>query len=522
MHSQEWLCHLGLALAALPTFPSMASLSDTAATRLREPAGRGVVRVALQILGSLAIIAAITFVGYRIVRVNPTTVGFAYLVAILAVASSWGLVESLAASLAAMLCFNFFFLPPLLTLTVADPQNWVALFAFLATSIIASQLSARAKQRTYEAVARQQDMERLYTLSRSLLLGDAEEAVAHGIARQIAQVFNFSAAALFDRATGSTYYTGPEDVPEIDDRLREAALKGTLFQDDATGTVVTAIRLGGEPVGALALRGQLPSDTVLQALANLAAIGLEKARAQEAANRAEAARESQDLKSTLLDALAHEFKTPLTSMKASTSALLSGVVKEPQAQQELIAVVNEEIDHLNRLVTEAVHVARIEAGDIQLDRTRQPLTPILAAALHSMESALEGRHVKVDVEQDLAQVHVDADMAVLALRQLLDNALQYSPRSSPIDLHASRRDGRAVISVSDHGAGVPVAERARIFDKFYRGSNSAGTYGTGMGLAIARQIARAHGGEVWIEKTSSEGSDFCLSLPFDGAQRSGS
>ncbi len=494
----------------------MASLSDFAATRLRRPAGLRVTRVALQVLGSAAIIVAITFAGYR--HVNATTMGFAYLVAILAAASAWGLIESLAASLAAVLCFNYYFLPPVLTFTVADPQNWVALFAFLVTSVLGSQLSARAKQRTREAVERQQDMERLYTLSRSILLGDAEESVAHGIARQIAQVFNFSAAALYDRATGSIYHAGPEDVPEIDERLRETALKGTLFQDAGSNTVVTAIRLGGEPMGALALRGQLPSDTVLQALANLAAIGLEKARAQESANRAEAARESQDLKATLLDALAHEFKTPLTSMKASTSALLSGVVADPQARLELIAVVNEEIDHLNRLVTEAVHVARIEAGAIQLDRARQPLTPILAATLHSMESAIEGRQVKVDVAQDLPQVSVDADMTVLALRQLLDNALRYSPRGSPIAIQAERRDGRAVVCISDHGPGVPAAERSRIFDKFYRGSNARSTHGTGMGLAVAREIAHAHGGEVWLDKTSSEGSDFCLSLPFDGAE----
>ena len=499
----------------------MASVSDPA-SRLPKPADPGVVRVALQVLASLAIVAALTFAGYRVIRVNATTMGFAYLVAILAVASAWGLVESLVASVAAVLCFNFFFLPPLLTLTVSDPQNWVALLAFLATSILASQLSARAKERTRETLERQKDMERLYALSRSILLADTGEGVAHGIARQIVQVFDFSAAAFLDRSTGTIYHTGPEDLPEIDEHLREASLKGTLFRDDASGTVVTSIRLGGEPIGALALRGQLPSDTVLQALANLAAIGLEKARAQEAANRAEAARESQDLKSTLLDALAHEFKTPLTSMKAATSALLSGVVTEPQARHDLIAVVNEEIDHLNRLVTEAVHVARIEAGDVQLDRVRQPLTPILAATVHTVESAIEGRQVKVDVEQGLPQVNVDADMTVLALRQLLDNALRYSPRGSPLAIQATRHDGRAVICVSDHGAGVPAAERSRIFDKFYRGSNSANTHGTGMGLAIARQIARAHGGEVWLARTSPEGSDFCLSLPLvaDGGSRS--
>jgi two-component system sensor histidine kinase KdpD len=499
----------------------MATFSDTAA-RLRKPAGPGIVRIALQVLASLAIVAAITFAGYRVVRVNATTMGFAYLVAILAVASAWGLVESLVASVAAVLCFNFFFLPPLLTLTIADPQNWMALFAFLATSILASQLSARAKERTRETLERQQDMERLYALSRSILLAEAGQGLAHGIARQVAQVFNFPAAAFLDRSTGTIYHTGPEDAPEIDEYLREASVKGTLFRDNATGTVVTSVRLGGEPIGALALRGQLPSDTVLQAMANLAAIGLEKARAQEAANRAEAARESQELKSTLLDALAHEFKTPLTSMKAATSALLSGAVMEPQARQDLIMVVNEEIDHLNRLVTEAVHVARIEAGDVQLDRGRQPLTPILAATLHTVESAVEGRQVKVDVEQGLPQVNVDADMTVLALRQLLDNALRYSPRGSPLAIQATRQDARVVVCVSDHGPGVPPAERSRIFDKFYRGSNSASTHGTGMGLAIARQIARAHGGEVWLARTSSEGSDFCLSLPLDeeGGSRS--
>lgn len=493
----------------------MASLSDFGVTFLNRSAIPRILRAALQVLASLAIVAGITFVGYRVIRVNATTAGFAYLVAILAVASSWGLVESLVASFAAVVCFNFFFLPPLLTLTVADPQNWVALVAFLATSIIASQLSARAKQRTREALDRQQDMERLYALSRSILLTNAEEGVARGIARQIAEVFRFAAAALYDRSTGAIHYTGPEDLPEIiDDRLREAALKGTLFREDDTGTVVAAIRLGGEPIGALALRGDLPSDTVLQALANLAAIGLEKARAQEAANRAEAARASQELKSTLLDAVAHEFKTPLTSMKAAASALLSGAVAEPQGRHDLISVMNEEIDHLNRLVSEAVHVARIEAGDIQLDRAHHAVGPVLGGVLHTLESVIEDREIRVDLEPDLPYLDVDADLIILALRQLMDNALRYSPRGSPVAIQATRREDRIVIRITDRGPGIPLAERSRVFDKFYRGSNAGGTLGTGMGLAIAREIARAHGGEAWLDKTSSAGSEFCLSLPF--------
>jgi len=491
-------------------------MATSSALRRDRPGGipwQGVATTALHVLGAVAIVAAITYVGFRVIPVNATTAGFAYLVAVLAMATFRGLLEAMAASITALLCFNFFFLPPVLTFTVADPQNWVAFFAFLATSIIASQVSARAKERTLEAWQRQQDMERLYSLSRSILLTNAEESVARQIARQISQVFDFSAGALYDRATGAIYYTGPEDLPGIDDRLREAALKGTLFRDESSATVVTAIRLGGEPIGALALRGQLPSDTVLQALANLAAIGLEKSRAQEAAYRAEAARQSQELKSTLLDAMAHEFKTPLTSMKASTSALLSGAVSEPQGRRELVTVVDEEIDHLNRLVTESIQMARIEAGAIQVNPAPHRVGEILGETLHTMEAAAEGRAVSLDVATDLPEVSVDADLVKLALRQLLDNALRYSPPGSPVALRAWRDSGQAVIGIRDLGQGIPAAERSRVFEKFFRASNARQRRGTGMGLAIAREIARAHGGEVWLERSSPEGSEFCLSLP---------
>jgi len=491
-------------------------MATSSALRRDRPGGipwQGVATTALHVLGAVAIVAAITYVGFRVIPVNATTAGFAYLVAVLAMATFRGLLEAMAASITALLCFNFFFLPPVLTFTVADPQNWVAFFAFLATSIIASQVSARAKERTREAWQRQQDMERLYSLSRSILLTSAEESVARQIARQIAQIFDFSAAALFDRATGAIYYNGPEDMPGIDERLREAALKGTLFREESTATVVTAIRLGGEPIGALALRGQLPSDTVLQALANLAAIALEKSRAQEAAYRAEAARQSQELKSTLMDAMAHEFKTPLTSMKASTSALLSGAVSEPQGRRELVTVVDEEIDHLNRLVTESIQVARIEAGAIQVTRAPHAVAEMLEDVLHGMASATEGRVVDLELAPDLPEVPLDAELVKLAVRQLLDNALRYSPAGSPVVVRARHDGDRVVISVCDRGRGIPPAERSRVFEKFFRGSSARQTRGTGMGLTIAQEIARAHGGEVRLERSGPEGSEFVLSLP---------
>jgi two-component system, OmpR family, sensor histidine kinase KdpD len=469
--------------------------------------------VAFRVLGALAIVATVTYVCFRAARVNAITAGFAYVVAVLTVATWWGLIEATAASIAAMLCFNYFFLPPILNFTIADPQNWVALLAFLATSIIASQVSEHAKQRTREALERQRDMERLYALSRSILLTHIEEDVARQIARQIAQVFDFHAGALYDRATGAIYNTGPEDLTGFDDRLRESAVKGTLFRDGLTNTVVTAIRLGGEPIGALALRGPLPSDTVLQALANLAAIGLEKARAQEAASHAQAAQQSQELKSTLLDAMAHEFKTPLTSMKAATSALLSDVVSEPASRRELITVVDEEIDHLNRLVTEAIRMARIEAGDVQLTRAPHAVEPMLKEVLGSMEPVIAGRFVNLQVAPGLPYVDVDAGLIELVIRQLVDNAVRYSPPATPLTVRAGRTADGIVIGIRDHGPGIASEERAHVFEKYYRGSTSSKARGTGLGLAIAREIARAHGGDVWLEASSPQGSEFCLSLP---------
>lgn len=476
--------------------------------------------VTLRVVSSLTIVAMVTVVCFHAIRVNAITAGFAYLVAVLAVATQWGLLEATIASVAAMLCFNYFFLPPILNFTIADPQNWVALLAFLATSIIASQVSEHAKQRTREALDRQRDMERLYALSRSILLTHTEEDVARQIARQIAQAFDFRAGALYDRTTGAIYNTGPEDLTGFDDRLRESALKGTLFRDGLTNTVVTAIRLGGEPIGALALRGPLPSDTVLQALANLAAIGLEKARAQEAASHAQAAQQSQELKSTLLDAMAHEFKTPLTSMKAATSALLSDVVSEPASRRELITVVDEEIDHLNRLVTQAIRMARIEAGDLRLTRAPCALEPMLKEVLGSMESVTAGRSVSLQVAPDLPYVQIDADLIELVIRQLVDNALRYSPPSTPLTVRAGRSADRVVIGIRDHGPGIAPEDRMRVFEKYYRGSTSSKARGTGLGLAIAREISRAHEGEVWLEASSPEGSEFCLSLPFAAEGRS--
>ena len=430
------------------------------------------------------------------------------------IATVWGLLESSIASVAAMFCFNYFFIPPVGTLTVADPQNWVALFAFLATSLTASQLSARAKRQTAEAIDREREMERLYSFSRALLLTDATQSLEKQIVQQMAQTFEFAAVALYKRGSGEINRVGDADMPRVEDKLREAATRSVVLRDEQNHITVTPIRLGGQPIGSLAVQAASISDAALQSLCNLVAIGLERALAQETMNRAEVARHSEELKSTVLDAMAHEFKTPLTSIKAVTTDLLSDPAFELDGhQRELVTIADEGTDRLSGLVTDAIQLARIEGGKFGLNHSVQFPSYLISAALRQMKFLTEGREIQVIAPDDLPPVWVDADLIRMVITHLLDNALKYSSATSPIVVEARATEDKVVLSVKDWGPGIPEEEQERIFDKFYRVGKERNIKGTGMGLAIAREIARAHGEEIWVKSTPTRGAEFSFSLP---------
>jgi two-component system, OmpR family, sensor histidine kinase KdpD len=461
----------------------------------------------VRVLASIAVVAIITALYVEILPVNPTTVALSYLVAILLLATGWGIVEATAASIAAVLCFNFFFLPPVGTFTIADPQNWVAFMAFLATAVVASQLSGRARQRSIDAAARERDMERLYALSRALLLSPGGPSIPAAITRHIAEVFELQAVAVYDRHTDTISSAGPAELPAIEGTLRDVARQAVSARDGAV--VVTAIRLGGAPIGSLALLDPGLSDTVLQSIANLAAIGLERARGQEATSRAEAARQSGELRATVLDALAHEFKTPLTSMKAATGDLLSNISGE--RDHELLVIVDEELDRLQALVSDAVHMLRIDAGDFVVHPDRHNIAELLGWTTRQFGPRLDGHPIVTCVPDGLS-VDADRELLGLALRQLLDNAVKYSTPTSRIEISASA-NGTVDIAVRNSGAPIPVPERNRIFERFFRGSHASHVPGTGMGLAIVQQIAQAHGGVLTVSSSQELGTEFKVSLP---------
>ena len=460
---------------------------------------------------AVAAVGLVTFVFVAVIPGNSTTVALSYFVVILSIASTWGIFESTLASFVAVACLNFFFLPPVRTFTIADPQNWVALLAFMATAIVTSQLSGRARQRTLETLARQRDLEQLYALGRALLLWDGAAPPAQAVASDIAAAFGLPSVALYNRHADAIARAGAVDLPEVDAALHEVALQGTVLQP-RPNLVITAIRLGGAPIGGLAMAGETLTDTVVQSIANLAAIALERARGQDAITRAEAARHSGELRATLLDAVAHEFKTPLTSVKAAASALTEKL-PAGASEHELATIICEESDRLEGLVNDATQVLRLESGDFRLRKAPVRVHDLVAQTIAELSARLDGRAFANAVAPDLV-ADIDSSLMRIALRHLGDNAIKYSRAGSTITIGASPGPTGGTLDLIVHNTGSQVAadDAARLFDRFYRGGQSRSIAGSGMGLAIVRQIARAHGGDVALEADGS-GTSFRITLP---------
>jgi len=470
-------------------------------------------RRAAQSAACLAAVAVVTFVGARVLPVNATTIGFAYLLLVLVVASTWGFVEALVASIAASGAFNYFFLPPAGTFTIADPQNWMALFSFLTTSLIASRLSTVARRRTADALARQQDLERLYTFSRAILLIGGGEPIARELVRKLTDTFGLDAAVLFDRRTGEFHRAGPGDSEGFDGHLRDAALNGTTFTDPGKRRTIAAVRLGSEPIASLAVIGPAMPDSVLQGIANLVAIGLERAEAQELSQRFEVARRSEQLRTTLIDAMAHEFKTPLTLIKGATTAVLGGQDGIAPNVREQLTIADEECDHLRELMENAIEMARLDTAEIDVNLEPVCLEELAREVVASMQSRIEDRAVTVSAAGVSPCLAVDRRLTRLALKQLLDNALKYSPPGLPVDVRVLDDGGSALLEVTDYGPGIAPRDQGRVFERFYRG-DAARTQitGSGLGLTIADSIVRAHQGALTVTSRPGE-TTFRISLP---------
>ena len=463
---------------------------------------------------SLAFIAlaGIVLVYHRWLHVNPTTVALTLLLFILLLAAEWGLRYAVVISVVATALYNFFFLPPIGTFTIADPQNWLALFAFLATAIIASRLSERARDEASDARARQREVEALFRLSRELLETESVSSLVTSIPAAVASITGATSTLFYLLEGERLYQAGTKRISEIElPHLHQLAssLSGVTQDGDE---LQIPIHSGVRPKGLLILRGAVLSQVTADAIGGLISISIDRSQAVESIARNEAARESERLRTLILDSITHELRTPLTSIKGAASALLDGHMK-PEEGHELLTIIDEESDRLNRLVSEAVEMAQLDAQQVQMHFEPVAIRGIIDAARESYSWVEEQHELRIDVPDNL-RVRADGSMMEKVVSNLLENAAKYSKQGSPITISAEETNDKVLLSIADQGAGIEPSEQALIFERFYRGRSQAlGTSGTGMGLAISRAIVDAHGGSIGVTSQPGRGSVFTLTMP---------
>lgn len=469
----------------------------------------------LRFVVAAATVAAITIVYFRWLQVNPTTVGFTLLLAILVISAAWGLRYAIFMAILSTLAYNYFFLPPLLHLTIADPQNWVALFAFLFTAIIASELSERARREALESDHRRHEVERLYGFSEQLLVSENIFELLNAIPRYIVESFGVTSAAMFLESKQETYYFDTADQSLFPaEQLKAISGRGEPVLDREHAICFMPLRMGVRSVGSIGLAGCQLSRESLEAVGSLTATAIERASTVEKLTKTEAARESDRLRSVLLDSVTHEFRTPLTAIKASAETLLSDAELDKPQRTDLLTVINEESDRLNRLIGEAAEVAQLDSHQLELHFEPHQIREAIDAAVRDAGSSLQQHPLEFTVPDGLPAVRMDLQRISEVLLHLLDNAGKYSPPGTSIHITAEHRDGEIVTSVADHGPGIEDIEQEMIFEKFYRGRRERMTIqGTGMGLAIAKAIVELHGGKLGVMSQVGRGSLFYFSLP---------
>ena len=460
---------------------------------------------------AFAALAGIVLVYRTWLPVNPTTVALTLLLLILIIAAEWGLRYAIVVSIAATACYNFFFLPPIGTFTISDPENWLALLAFLTTAVIASRLAQRARNQAWEARTRQREMEVLLQLSRELLEYESVSILLSSAPAAVASVTGARSGALY-LLDGDRLYQAGEGVSEIElPHLRQMA--ETLSASRAEGDEMQIpLRTGVRPKGLLLLRGAGLSGETATAIGGLLSFSIDRAQALESVARGAAAKEGERLRTVMIDSITHELQTPLATIQSAVGALLERDGGDAE-QRGRLGTIRAENDHLNKLVSEAIEMAQLDAQQVQMHFSAASVRDLVIGACELCGWARETHPLQLQVPHEL-MVRADAMLLQKVLCNLLENAAKYSKDGTPITISAEATGNEVTISVADRGAGIDPGEQSLIFERFYRARTQAeGTSGTGMGLAISRSITEAHGGRISVVSQVGSGSVFTVHLP---------
>ncbi|WP_342104269.1 sensor histidine kinase KdpD [Methylobacterium sp. SI9] len=454
------------------------------------------------------------------------------LTAVVAVAVRWGLGPALAAVVAASLAYNFFFLPPVYTLTIADPTNVAAFLLFTLVAVLVSNLAARARRVAVVSQGRARATERLFGFSRKLAACGTLDDVLWATCAQVAAMLKVRVVLLLPDGKAVTVRAGypPEDMLEAAD---VAAAQWAFDNDRPAGRgadtlpgakrLFLPMRTGRGTIGVIGLDadGTGPILTpegrrLLDALADMGALAIERVRLVEDLDRAERAAETDRLRQALLTSISHDLRTPLASVLGAASTLrdLEDALP-PEAKAELLGTVIEEAERLNRFIANLLDMTRLEAGAVAPNLSAQDVGEIVDTALRRTQKVLAGHRVVVDVAPELPTLALDPVLFEQVLVNLLDNAAKYAPEGSAVTVRALREGADMRLTVLDEGDGLPEADTERVFDKFYRARKGDRVRaGTGLGLAIARGFVEAMGGTVTAANRSDRrGACFTIALP---------
>ena len=482
----------------------------------------------LVLAGSLGAVAAVAVLLGALPEVSPTTVALALLLVVVGAATVARLRIAIAVSILSMLTLNFFFLPPVGTFTIADPENWIELFAFLAVAIIASNLSAAVQDRAEEAIARRNELTRLFDLSRDVLLTTETAGAIDALARHVARRFELARVAIClpgDRGW-RIHQGGTEELileaVMLDTALAEA--RGTLEFDARQRAYGGHIRLGPRhelfivplrhgmrAVGLLAAESPLLDIGTLDAVAGVVAIAIERAQFLAERDAAALVRQKADLAATLLASLSHDLRTPLTAIRVAVENLRGELPADERRVQARAAAI--ELERLTRLFRDILDMARIDAEAIHIERQWVTAADVVDAAMAHVRHALEEHALRVDADAEM-EVEIDPRLTSVALSHVIENAALYAPVDEPILVRARVEPDGLHVTVTDRGPGLDPGELEHLFERFYRGRAARqAAFGTGMGLSISRGMLSAAGGRIWAENAPGTGARFSLVVP---------
>jgi two-component system sensor histidine kinase KdpD len=456
-----------------------------------------------------------------------------YLLGIVIVAMRFGYGPSLGAAVLSVLLADFFFVPPYFSFAISDFQHVVMFIVMFIVAFVVSNLTQRIRLQADAAQYRERRTASLYAMSRELAGTRAATSLASVAATHMYEVFEAKIAILLaveGRLTSASIDTKgfvPDD--------KEMAVAAWAFAHDrpagmgtdtlpSSRAVYIPMRGAQDPIGVL---GVLPDDphglsdvgqrALLEMFASQIASALERARLAEDAQRATLQMEAERLRSSLLSAVSHDFRTPLSVITGSASALLEPESKlPPAARRDLAETIHEEAERLNHLVRNLLDMTRIASGAVKVNKEWQPIEAVVGAALSRVEAPLKGRRIDVQIAPNLPLVPIDAVLIEQVLINLLENVAKYTPADSPVEISARQDQNGVVVEVSDRGPGIPQNLADKIFEKFYRLPGERAGGGAGLGLAICRGVVEAHGGRIWVDTRDGGGARFSFNLPIEG------